>query len=66
MFTYILTTFSFLACQSGNLLGALSSVDAVLEKTWESLHTGSWADASDEVRKLYSHASLLKVIKILM
>jgi len=40
---------------------ALSSVEAVLEKVWESLHTGSWADASDGMRKLYSHASLLKV-----
>lgn len=40
---------------------ALSSVDAVLEKTWESLHTGSWADTPDGIRKLYSHASLLKV-----
>lgn len=40
---------------------ALSSVDSVLEKTWESLHTGSWADASDGIRKLYSHASLFKV-----
>jgi len=40
---------------------ALSSVEAVLEKVWESLHTGSWADASHGMRKLYSHASLLKV-----
>lgn len=32
-----------------------------MEKTWESLHTGSWADVSDDIRKLYSHASLLKV-----
>lgn len=47
-------------------MAALSSVDAVLEKTWESLHTGSWADASDRVRKLYSYASLLKVVKILL
>ncbi|XP_027848509.2 bifunctional peptidase and arginyl-hydroxylase JMJD5 isoform X1 [Aphis gossypii] len=39
---------------------ALSSVEAVLEKVWESFHTGSWADAPDGMRKLYSHASLLK------
>lgn len=39
---------------------ALSSVEAVLEKVWESFHTGSWADAPDDMRKLYSHASLLK------
>lgn len=37
------------------------NIEAVLEKIWESLHTGSWADASDGMRKLYSHASLLKV-----
>jgi len=35
-----------------------------LEKVWESLHTGSWADASDGIRKLYAHASLLKVSSI--
>lgn len=40
---------------------SLSCVEAVLEKVWESLHTGSWANASDGMRKLYSHASLLKV-----
>lgn len=40
---------------------ALSCVEAVLEKVWESLHTGSWADVPNDTRKLYSHASLLKV-----
>uniref|UniRef100_A0A2S2PPD3 JmjC domain-containing protein 5 n=1 Tax=Schizaphis graminum TaxID=13262 RepID=A0A2S2PPD3_SCHGA len=43
-----------------NLKVALSSIEAVLEKVWESLHTGSWNDAPDGMRKLYSHASLLK------
>ncbi|XP_015379377.1 PREDICTED: lysine-specific demethylase 8 [Diuraphis noxia] len=46
--------------QSENSKVALSSVEAVLEKVWESLHTGSWANAPDGMRKLYSHASLLK------
>lgn len=54
-------TYFFEACQSDNLTVALLNVEAILEKVWESLHTGSWADASDGMRKLYSHASLLKV-----
>ncbi|VVC33352.1 JmjC domain [Cinara cedri] len=51
---------SFNDCQSDNILVSLSSVEAVLEKVWESLHTGVWDNASDDIRKLYSHASLLK------
>lgn len=46
--------------QTENLKVALTSIEAVLEKVWESLHTGSWAEAPDGMRKLYSHASLLK------
>lgn len=56
-----ISTCIFEDCQSNNLTVALLNVEAVLEKVWESLHTGSWADASDGMRKLYSHASLLKV-----
>ncbi|XP_050428165.1 bifunctional peptidase and arginyl-hydroxylase JMJD5-like isoform X2 [Adelges cooleyi] len=51
---------SYNALELNDRATSLSKIEDVLEKIWEYLHTGSWVDVSEGMRKLYSHASLFK------
>lgn len=36
-------------------------IDAVVDKTWQKLNTGSWKEVPSYFRDLYAYASFLKV-----
>lgn len=48
--------------QHGYSLDEMSSVQAVIDLTWEKINTGYWKDVDISWRKLYSYASIVKVI----